>query len=359
MTVHSDFIVISQSGGACMKPLVSIVLPTYNRAAMLAEGLESIVAQTFADWELIVVDDGSTDRNREVVEEFRAIVSQPVTYIYQENQGPGVARQRALDESRGEFIAFMDSDDPWLPHHLKDSVEALQANADVDWVVGPARVVNELTGEVVHENSFFPNGHPRPVLELKATQRGTLAVIDDPGFVEHVIEKGFPGGLQTSVLRRWILEKIRLRPYRLFDDIAFQIEACGHGVRVGYFREPQIVYRIHDQNVSLVADDGRSFEKRRAVYSDGVAVLGDLTRQPMFTRSQRRLLLQKQSDMLFWDLGDRTYWEHGDRGLAMKAFLQGLQTTPGDMHKWKSFLAKLVHLGLRRGARSRCEPCQS
>ncbi|XZE56959.1 glycosyltransferase family 2 protein [Planctomycetaceae bacterium SH139] len=329
-------------------PLVSIIVPTFNRAAMLAEGLESIRNQSFSDWEVIVVDDGSTDVNRKVVESFGKQSSQPVKYFYQKNQGAGVARQRAIDESCGEILAFMDSDDPWLSHHLTDCVEALLAYNDIDWVVGPARVVNDLTGAVVHESSFVPDGRPRPLFELNATRRGQLAVIDDPGFVEHVIVKGFPGGLQTSVLRRWVIEKVRIRPYRLFDDIAFQLEAAGHGVRVGYFQEPHIIYRIHSQNVSLVGDGSQSYEKRCKVYADGVNVLRELAQEPVFSQSQRSLIFQKQSDMLFWDLGYQTYWQNGCRVRAFQAFCSGLYLTPWDRRKWKTLAASIVRLMLRR-----------
>lgn len=323
-------------------PVVSIVLPTYNRAAMLAEGLQSIAEQAFTDWELIVVDDGSTDRNRDVVEEFRRRVSQPVKYIYQVNQGPGVARQRALDESRGEFIAFMDSDDPWLPHHLCVSVDALKANPDVDWVVGPARVVNELTGEVIHENSYYPGGKQRPFFELEASQQGPLWVIDRSGFVEHVIAKGFPGGLQTSVFRRWVIEKVRIRPYRLFDDVAFQVEASGHGLKVGYFREPHIVYRIHDQNVSLVADSGKSFEKRRSAMTDGINVFRELSELDIYSIRQRRLLRHKCAALCFWDLGYNTFLQNGKRREALGAFWRGLKMSPLDMGMWKMFVKQVA-----------------
>src|SRR5687767_548324 len=99
-------------------PTISVVLPTFNREEFLTEAFESIAAQTFADWELIVVDDGSTDGTSALVGQLARRVAQPVTYLYQPNRGPGAARNLGIQRARGQYLAFLDSDDLWLPHHL-------------------------------------------------------------------------------------------------------------------------------------------------------------------------------------------------------------------------------------------------
>src|SRR5438105_77041 len=104
------------------RPAVSIILPTYNRAKFLPGALASIRAQQFTDWELIVVDDGSSDDTAAVIQELGSGIAQPVRYHRQENQGPYAARNTGLDHAAGEFVAFYDSDDLWLPHHLHDCV---------------------------------------------------------------------------------------------------------------------------------------------------------------------------------------------------------------------------------------------
>ncbi|HEY8503179.1 MAG TPA: glycosyltransferase family A protein, partial [Gemmataceae bacterium] len=100
------------------RPAVSIILPTYNRAKFLPQAFASIRSQQYTDWELIVVDDGSTDDTRAVVQELSKDVPQPVRYVYQDNQGPAGARNKGLDLASGKYVAFFDSDDVWLPHHL-------------------------------------------------------------------------------------------------------------------------------------------------------------------------------------------------------------------------------------------------
>jgi glycosyltransferase involved in cell wall biosynthesis len=95
-------------------PAVSIILPTFNRAKFLPEALASITRQVWTDWELIVVDDGGTDKSNDLIACLTHGWKQPVRYIYQENQGPFGARNTGLEYASGDYVAFFDSDDLWL-----------------------------------------------------------------------------------------------------------------------------------------------------------------------------------------------------------------------------------------------------
>ena len=106
-----------------MTPTVSIVLPTYNRAHLLPRALDSIVAQTFGDWEILVVDDGSTDSTDEVVHAYSRDLGERLRYIRQSHTGCCAARNRGIDAARGEFVAFLDSDDEFLPTKLARQIE--------------------------------------------------------------------------------------------------------------------------------------------------------------------------------------------------------------------------------------------
>jgi O-antigen biosynthesis protein len=107
------------AGAASVKvrPVVSVVVPTYDRAHVIARTLQTVLAQTFGDFEVLVVDDGSTDDTEQVV---RSCTDGRVHYLRQPaNAGVGAARNRGLREARGEFIAFLDSDDEWMPRKLE------------------------------------------------------------------------------------------------------------------------------------------------------------------------------------------------------------------------------------------------
>jgi glycosyltransferase involved in cell wall biosynthesis len=104
-------------------PLVSVIMPTFNRADTIRRAIRSVQAQTFTNWELIVVDDGSTDNTVALIEGRHPRLK----LIRQENQGTAGARNAGLSASAGSYIAFLDSDDEWLPHHLELCVSFLEA----------------------------------------------------------------------------------------------------------------------------------------------------------------------------------------------------------------------------------------
>jgi len=109
---------------------VSIILPTYNRAKFLGEAISSAISQTYADLEVLIVDDGSSDGTRELVDSYARNDSR-IRYFYQDNAGVSVARNRALAEAQGDVIAFLDSDDVWMPWKLELQVGLLKARKDV------------------------------------------------------------------------------------------------------------------------------------------------------------------------------------------------------------------------------------
>jgi len=103
-------------------PRVSVVVPLFNKANYVARALASISSQTFTDFEVIVVDDGSTDGGSEIVTQH---TDSRVRVVCQENRGPGSARNRGIELSHGTLLAFLDADDEWLPHYLEAGVAAM------------------------------------------------------------------------------------------------------------------------------------------------------------------------------------------------------------------------------------------
>ena len=113
-------------------PRVSVIIPTYNCSPMLRQALESVRQQTVQDLEVIVVDDGSTDQTYEVIREFGSWV----TYLRQENQGVAAARNTGIRLSSAPYIAFLDSDDLWLPNKLERQLAFLRSHPQVGLVYG-------------------------------------------------------------------------------------------------------------------------------------------------------------------------------------------------------------------------------
>jgi glycosyltransferase involved in cell wall biosynthesis len=114
-------------------PVVSVIIPTHNRSFMLREALESVLAQSLADLEIVVVDDGSVDNTRQVVESF---ADPRVVYVYQENAGRSTARNRGIQVSCGKYVAFLDDDDLFLSGKLELQAGLLDECPDAGMAVG-------------------------------------------------------------------------------------------------------------------------------------------------------------------------------------------------------------------------------
>ncbi|MCG2613976.1 glycosyltransferase [Terrimonas sp. NA20] len=121
--------------------LVSVIMPAYNAAAFIGESIQSVIAQTYQYWELIIIDDGSTDATAERIKKF-AEKDERIKYIYQENGRQGKARNNGIRNSRGEYIAFLDADDLWVPHKLAIQVDLINKEM-VDLVFSDAHAFQE------------------------------------------------------------------------------------------------------------------------------------------------------------------------------------------------------------------------
>ena len=130
------------------KPLVSVIIPTYNRGWILTEAIDSVLAQDYKDFELIVVDDGSTDNTREILDTY----GQDIIVLRQANKGVSAARNRGIAAAGSQLVAFLDSDDLWLPGKLWRQVDFFNLN--------PAAVINQ-TEEIWVRNGVRVNPKDR------------------------------------------------------------------------------------------------------------------------------------------------------------------------------------------------------
>ncbi|MFA4662862.1 glycosyltransferase family 2 protein [Pyrococcus kukulkanii] len=130
------------------RPTVSVIIPTYNRAQMLVRAIRSVLNQTFEDFELIIVDDASTDDTPKVVEGIR---DGRVRYIrLEKNSGGPVARNTGIKKARGKYIALLDDDDEWLPHRLELQVEKMEeVDRNVGVIYGGFYYVSQDTGKII------------------------------------------------------------------------------------------------------------------------------------------------------------------------------------------------------------------
>ena len=129
-------------------PIVSVIIPTYNRANLLPRAVDSILSQTFTDYEIIIVDDHSSDITQDVISNLRD--SRIRSIRHERNKGQSASINTGITNSRGEYIAFLDDDDEWLPDKLEGQVEVFQSSAsDVGLVYGWMDRIEDSTGRLI------------------------------------------------------------------------------------------------------------------------------------------------------------------------------------------------------------------
>jgi len=171
-------------------PIVSVIIPAYNASQFIAEALDSVFAQTFDDFEVIVIDDGSTDDTREIVQKYQ----KKLKYVYQENAGPSSARNSGIRMAEGNYIAFLDSDDLWLPDKLEKQVAVFKANPKLGMVITENILFDErgifctkvgkkeylMNGDLV-ANIFLRSGVVTPTIMVRRD------VFDEVGYFEEYL----------------------------------------------------------------------------------------------------------------------------------------------------------------------------
>ena len=204
-------------------PLVSVITPTHNRADLLPQAMESVLEQSYPHLELIIVDNRSIDRTRELVEAFR---DPRIRYFYQENSGSPVSpRNKGMANARGELLCFRDSDDLWLPEKLALQVEQFNGHPDVGLVYADCYVIDgaERIGGRYSE-------YHRPY---------------EGDVLQHLLWNNFIPAV-TVAIKRAMIEKFGLEndAYRIAHDLDLYLKIA-NSYRVAYLDQPLAKLRIH------------------------------------------------------------------------------------------------------------------
>jgi len=146
---------------------VSVIIPTYNSEKFINRSIDSVLKQDFKDYEIIIIDDGSKDMTYEKIKKY---LTNKIKYIKQKNMGPASARNKGIKNSIGEYIAFLDSDDEWMPFHLSECIKKLDADNSLGLVF--THSINhynngkkELRGGKDNTNKIFPRKIWPPILQ--------------------------------------------------------------------------------------------------------------------------------------------------------------------------------------------------
>jgi glycosyltransferase involved in cell wall biosynthesis len=233
------------------RPLVSVVIPFLNAAAFLEETIQSVLAQTYNDWELLLVDDGSTDASSDIAQGHARRRPGQIRYLDHDghqNNGTPASRNLGISTARGEHIAPLDADDVWLPHHLDLQVGLLHHHREAAMVYGPAHVWHSWTKD------------PRDAGRDRRQQLGVpgARLYHPPLLLAHFLrDDGFTPCPSAVVARRDVVDAVGgfqdAYPFpATYEDQAFYAKVC--------LREPVFIsekvslkYRRHPSSVMSVA----------------------------------------------------------------------------------------------------------
>lgn len=220
-------------------PRVSVTIPTFNCARFLGRAIDSALAQTYSDYEIIVVDDGSTDETRDVVDRYGT----KAQYVYQPNRGLSSARNLTLSKASGELIAYLDADDMWYPHKLERQVSFLDSHKECGLVHSDVTTIDEWDGVIRSRNNH-------------ETQRKV-----PQGYCLMDLLKLCHIQILTVVERRDCIERVGKFDERLpvAQDYLHWVSVALEGIRFGYIGEPLAMYRKRP---------GSLFSSRRRVCED-------------------------------------------------------------------------------------------
>ncbi|MDD5134302.1 MAG: glycosyltransferase family A protein [Phycisphaerae bacterium] len=212
--------------------MITVIIPSYNSAQCISRAIDSVLSQSFSDYEIIVVDDGSTDNTSQAVERYGG----KVRYIRQDNAGPAAARNAGIKAAKGEWIAFLDADDEWLADKLRRQMEILEKNPELKWCGS--------------NFSLELDGNERPALN-PAVIRKTLAGRD---YFENYFRDSIKGHSPTAIITSTItlvIHKSVFEQTGLFDvslmrqqDHDMWVRIACRFLQMGYIAEPLAIAHL-------------------------------------------------------------------------------------------------------------------
>lgn len=294
-------------GASTSRPLVSVVIPTYNHAEFVGSAVQSALDQKYPKMEVIVVDDGSTDNTREVLKPY--LGDRRVSYLSQENRGPSSARNRGIAESKGEYLNFLDADDYFHPSKVAKQVEVLQSDPSVDLVYCDVALVDR-NGRTMGEYSV---GASRKILEGDIFDSLMLGGYYPP----HVV-----------LLRRTVLEQVGVFDEELkgAEDWDLWLRASAEGFRAHYIDEKLAYYRRYPGTIS---------QHELTMQVGQVAVMEKMAQQ--YPARLARSLVHLISSNKELNAGNewlrKAYWELVQSNEELKGWAAGIEKAYRDLER--------------------------
>ena len=299
-------------------PKVSIIIPVYNGAAFIEEAIQSALDQTFSDFDLIVIDDGSTDETPRAVTQF----GKRVRYFRQTNQGRSRARNKGLELADGEYVAFLDADDRWKPDRLERGVSVLEGMPEIGLVHGEVEAINPRGATLKKETNQIRKYYQ---LERKSGS-GHFLLLEDKCIL-----------LSSTILfRRECLNRVGYYDlaFPIYEDYDWYLRfALCYPIRL--LEAPPIAqYRRHPGNVSSHYDSRTIATTYIAILEKQLTLIGEKYSGPAYRKAKGRVLAKLAE----------FYSVTRDRGGVKASLYEALRLDPVLALNWRSLKRFLLAL---------------
>ena len=300
-------------------PKVSVIIAAYNGEKYISDAIESVFNQTYENIEVIVIDDGSTDNTAERIKLYLSRVK----YLYQDNAGVANARNSAIQNSQGEFIAFLDHDDIWLPVKIERQVDYFLKNSQSKFVHTPVRYINHL-GEIIEPSGYWGklkfNGEVKDVKEifmhfamLQSTMMIKKEIFDEIGLWDQAFTSGDGYDLCLRIALKYTL---------------------------GFINEPLALYRLHDSNISK--------NEIRFDLAKIMVVEKFLASEPNSYKIIGKRNINTRLFNLYSEMAGNILWINRDYDEAGKYFWKAYKKRPTNLNVLKNFIWSLLTSSQRK-----------
>ena len=300
---------------------VSVIVPAYDAALFIAQTIESVLDQTFRDYEVIVVNDGSPDTTdlERVIQPYRS----RIVYLTQPNTGPSGARNLGIRQARGQYVAFLDSDDVWMPEYLATQMGILIADPSIDLLYSNGVII----GDVPYAG--------RELMSL-APSRGAITF-------ERIVSAECTVLTSCVVVRRQALIDAGLfdERFRRSEDFHLWSRLAFRGARIDFHRGVLVQHRRRKGSLS---------DNQHAMWEGAIEVLRDLDATLPLTAPQRQLVeehIARCRAYIALDEGKRMFMA-GEYDAAIAALGRSRMWQPG---RWPKIRLGLLQLGVRLAPR--------
>jgi glycosyltransferase involved in cell wall biosynthesis len=314
---------------------VSIIVPVYNREEKIKRLISTVEKQTFKNWELIIVDDGSVDGTLSVIKEAAFNDPRIVPIKNVNSKGPSGARNTGLERASGKYIAYQDSDDEWIPSHLEIMVSYLEKYSDkIDIMSANALRKTENDGAVFKYDELDIEDIKESILDDAFLLNPNL--VFDKQLRDHVLTtQCIVGKSELLKINKWNENLVAA------EDNLHNLQVCASKPKIAHIKNFHTVYWIHDDNITN-AKGKHSPKKMEPIHKSFVEYWRNIRETFPLTAEQLKYVQLNLASTLAWQLAYNTYEFEGRYLQAFVYYAKAIRIDPLNTKLYKSSLKCLV-----------------